>query len=67
MTRSSAPPQATSPLPEIPEVVGRLEQARNEQARFRVWLAAGVVLAGCPGDIHFVDVHRLDVGRAFMG
>ena len=46
MTRSSAPPQATSPLPEIPEVVGRLEQARNEQARFRVWLALASFLLG---------------------
>ncbi len=52
---------------EIPGVVGRLEQARDEQTRFRIWLGLASFFLGAIGIVALFHVDRLDVGRARLG
>ncbi len=46
MTRLTAAPDTTTPFGELPGLVGRLEQARDEQKRFRFWLGLATFCLG---------------------
>jgi Domain of unknown function (DUF4175) len=49
MTRLSAAPEVTMPFAQQPSVIGRLEQAREEQDRFRFWLGVATFCLGAMG------------------
>ena len=46
MSRLTAAPESTTPPGELPGLVGRLEQARDEQKRFRFWLGVATFCLG---------------------
>ncbi len=58
MTKFTAAPDTSAPFGELPGLVGRLEQARNEQKRYRFWLGVATFCLGAIGIVAlgmFVD------------
>lgn len=58
MSKFTAAPDTSAPFGELPGLVGRLEQARNEQKRYRFWLGVATFCLGAIGIVAlgmFVD------------